>query len=228
MGTEILLELCRRQTGRTAGDVRTNRADRTEASPVKKPKDSKGSSKRSVSSLSPDLAEKGPWAPAGAAAAAGPQPPAAPARLHWARQKVPVGEETARRAVAEGTSRRELDGRPKVAMMAGEDEVKLMAKQSATGTVAQGAPSHGEDQDALDEPDDELEEFDEIGGDDGVVDYEVAQWDEDWDAAGWDDEDVHDDFCRRLQQEFEAFKQSQPKMAAAKGPQTQPKTDNNA
>ncbi|PHJ20545.1 dss1 sem1 family protein [Cystoisospora suis] len=66
----------------------------------------------------------------------------------------------------------------------------------------------GEDQDAFDEPDDELEEFDEIGCVDTVLDSDVAHWDEDWDAAGWDDEDVNDDFIKRLQQELDAFKQT--------------------
>ncbi|KAL8428229.1 hypothetical protein Efla_005331 [Eimeria flavescens] len=60
-------------------------------------------------------------------------------------------------------------------------------------------------EEAFDEPDDELEEFDEIGGD-VPVDAEVKQWSEDWDAAGWDDEDPDDEFLERLQRELEAFK----------------------
>lgn len=60
-------------------------------------------------------------------------------------------------------------------------------------------------EEAFDEPDDELEEFDEIGGD-VPVDAEVKQWSEDWDAAGWDDEDPDDEFLERLQRELETFK----------------------
>ncbi|CDJ28120.1 uncharacterized protein EMH_0098680 [Eimeria mitis] len=60
-------------------------------------------------------------------------------------------------------------------------------------------------EEAFDEPDDELEEFDEIGGE-VPVDAEVKQWSEDWDAAGWDDEDPDDEFLERLQRELEAFK----------------------
>ncbi|KEP63922.1 UNVERIFIED_CONTAM: hypothetical protein HHA_236920 [Hammondia hammondi] len=93
---------------------------------------------------------------------------------------------------------------------AGQEEVKQAASQQSTLLHASNG---AEEQDTFDEPDDELEEFDEIGGGDGVVDTEVAQWDEDWDAAGWDDEDVNDDFCKRLQQELEAFKQRHPNAA---------------
>lgn len=72
---------------------------------------------------------------------------------------------------------------------------------------------------AFDEPEDELEEFDEIGGDSNLVDAEVAVWDEDWDAAGWDDEDVNDEFIRRLQAELSNFKKEfkQSGKAAAGG-----------
>ncbi|PFH37190.1 hypothetical protein BESB_036480 [Besnoitia besnoiti] len=95
---------------------------------------------------------------------------------------------------------------------AGQEEMKHASGQQAPLHPSSHA---GDEHDTFDEPDDELEEFDEIGGDDGVVDTEVAQWDEDWDAAGWDDEDVNDDFCKRLQQELEAFKQAHPNAAKA-------------
>ncbi|XP_026191681.1 protein DSS1 HOMOLOG ON CHROMOSOME V [Cyclospora cayetanensis] len=86
-----------------------------------------------------------------------------------------------------------------------------MRKQDAGGQQAQPSEAPAQKQaaetheEAFDEPDDELEEFDEIGGE-VPIDAEVKQWSEDWDAAGWDDEDPDDEFLERLQRELEAFK----------------------
>ncbi|OEH80374.1 hypothetical protein cyc_05686 [Cyclospora cayetanensis] len=64
-----------------------------------------------------------------------------------------------------------------------------MRKQDAGGQQAQPSEAPAQKQaaetheEAFDEPDDELEEFDEIGGE-VPIDAEVKQWSEDWDAAG--------------------------------------------
>ncbi|CDI81397.1 hypothetical protein, conserved [Eimeria acervulina] len=59
----------------------------------------------------------------------------------------------------------------------GEEPQRTDASPHQTATEAH--------EEAFDEPDDELEEFDEIG---------------------WDDEDADDEFLERLQRELEAFK----------------------
>ncbi|CDJ40564.1 hypothetical protein, conserved [Eimeria necatrix] len=80
---------------------------------------------------------------------------------------------------------------------AGEEPQRTDSPAQQTGAETQ--------EEAFDEPDDELEEFDEIGGE-VPVDAELKQWSEDWDAAGWDDEDPDDEFLEHLQRELEAFK----------------------
>ncbi|KAF8822456.1 hypothetical protein IE077_003720 [Cardiosporidium cionae] len=82
--------------------------------------------------------------------------------------------------------------------------VETTATAVMTNTVVTG-----EEEYIFDEPDDELEEFDEIGGTDNFVDPEVAEWDEHWDTTGWDDEDANDDFMGKLQQELEAYQRQQ-------------------
>lgn len=48
-----------------------------------------------------------------------------------------------------------------------------------------------------------------LGGDETAADPEIMEWDENWDATGWDDEDVNDDFIRLLQEELEKFRNIQ-------------------
>eukprot|EP00375_Theileria_parva_P001262 XP_763933.1 hypothetical protein [Theileria parva strain Muguga] len=78
----------------------------------------------------------------------------------------------------------------------------------------------------FDEPDDELEEFDEIGTilvflysfniifkyfTENIVtvdDPEIADWNEDWETAGWDDEDAESDFVKKILQELENYRKT--------------------
>ncbi|GFE54605.1 DSS1 SEM1 family protein [Babesia ovis] len=60
----------------------------------------------------------------------------------------------------------------------------------------------------FDEPDDELEEFDEIENVVAAEDAEISNWNDDWETAGWDDEDVETDFVKRILQELENYKQT--------------------
>ncbi|XP_952967.1 uncharacterized protein TA07700 [Theileria annulata] len=60
----------------------------------------------------------------------------------------------------------------------------------------------------FDEPDDELEEFDEIENIVTVDDPEIADWNEDWETAGWDDEDAESDFVKKILQELENYRKS--------------------
>eukprot|EP00382_Lankesteria_abbotti_P010590 CAMPEP_0113852456 /NCGR_PEP_ID=MMETSP0372-20130328/5522_1 /TAXON_ID=340204 /ORGANISM="Lankesteria abbotti" /LENGTH=84 /DNA_ID=CAMNT_0000824011 /DNA_START=60 /DNA_END=314 /DNA_ORIENTATION=+ /assembly_acc=CAM_ASM_000359 len=76
-------------------------------------------------------------------------------------------------------------------------------------------PNTSSEQALLDDPDDEFEEFeDEMG-----IDADCQQWEADWDASGWDDEDDDDNFVQRLQNELEKFVAEQQQQAPAK-PQT--------
>ncbi|AFZ81153.1 hypothetical protein BEWA_005610 [Theileria equi strain WA] len=61
----------------------------------------------------------------------------------------------------------------------------------------------------FDEPDDELEEFDEIENIVTVDDPEIADWNEDWETAGWDDEDIETDFIKKILQELESYRKAQ-------------------
>jgi len=45
-----------------------------------------------------------------------------------------------------------------------------------------------------------FEEFEEVKPKDAKG--ELRQWEEDWDDAGWDDEDLDDGFQRRLKEEL--------------------------
>ncbi|EAN31650.2 hypothetical protein TpMuguga_04g00298 [Theileria parva strain Muguga] len=60
----------------------------------------------------------------------------------------------------------------------------------------------------FDEPDDELEEFDEIENIVTVDDPEIADWNEDWETAGWDDEDAESDFVKKILQELENYRKT--------------------
>ncbi|KAK2198264.1 hypothetical protein BdWA1_001273 [Babesia duncani] len=64
----------------------------------------------------------------------------------------------------------------------------------------------GTDLQIFDEPDDELEEFDEIEDIITVDDPEIADWNQDWETAGWDDEDVESDFVKRILEQLESYK----------------------
>lgn len=58
----------------------------------------------------------------------------------------------------------------------------------------------------FDEPDDELEEFEEMGSVSINTDTDLENWDEDWGAAGWDDEDDDDDrFITKVEHELRNF-----------------------
>merc|ERR1712151_444267 len=54
----------------------------------------------------------------------------------------------------------------------------------------------------LDE-EDEFEEFDEPDWETPVTVVDAKQWEEDWDDAGWDDEDQDDSFQKKLKEELE-------------------------
>ncbi|SCM19493.1 conserved Plasmodium protein, unknown function [Plasmodium chabaudi chabaudi] len=61
----------------------------------------------------------------------------------------------------------------------------------------------------FDEPDDELEEFEEMGSIALNVDTDLEKWEEDWGAAGWDDDDEDDDkFIMKVEAELQKFKAS--------------------
>ena len=60
----------------------------------------------------------------------------------------------------------------------------------------------------VDDIDDELEDFKEIGGSEILADPDALQWEEDWDVAGWDDEDTDRDFVLRLNEELQRYKAS--------------------
>lgn len=61
----------------------------------------------------------------------------------------------------------------------------------------------------FDEPDDELEEFESLDGQPPEVppDPDTLQWEEGWDVAGWDDEDVDPELIAKLREELERYKQ---------------------
>ncbi|EDO06250.1 26 proteasome complex subunit family protein [Babesia bovis T2Bo] len=58
------------------------------------------------------------------------------------------------------------------------------------------------------EPDNELEEFDEIDTVATVDDPEILNWNSDWESAGWDDVDVDSDFVKRILQELENYRKT--------------------
>ncbi|ANQ06264.1 Uncharacterized protein PCOAH_00004440 [Plasmodium coatneyi] len=59
----------------------------------------------------------------------------------------------------------------------------------------------------FDEPDDELEEFEEMGSTAHNIDTDLENWEEDWGAAGWDDDDDDDDkFILKVESELQNFK----------------------
>ncbi|GAW79357.1 hypothetical protein, conserved [Plasmodium gonderi] len=60
----------------------------------------------------------------------------------------------------------------------------------------------------FDEPDDELEEFEEMGSTAQNIDTDLENWEEDWGAAGWDDDDDDDDdkFIMKVQTELQNFR----------------------
>ncbi|VWU51641.1 conserved protein, unknown function [Hepatocystis sp. ex Piliocolobus tephrosceles] len=59
----------------------------------------------------------------------------------------------------------------------------------------------------FDEPDDELEEFEEMGSITMNVDTDLENWKEDWGAAGWDDDDDDDDkFILKVESELQKFR----------------------
>lgn len=60
----------------------------------------------------------------------------------------------------------------------------------------------------VEELDDELEDFEEIGGSEILADPDALQWEEDWDVAGWDDEDGDDEFVTKLNEELQRYKNS--------------------
>ncbi|CRG93146.1 conserved Plasmodium protein, unknown function [Plasmodium gallinaceum] len=61
----------------------------------------------------------------------------------------------------------------------------------------------------FDEPDDELEEFEEMGSVALNVDTDLENWEEDWGAAGWDDDDDDDDkFILKVESELQKFRAS--------------------
>ncbi|CAD50966.1 hypothetical protein PFAG_01756 [Plasmodium falciparum Santa Lucia] len=65
----------------------------------------------------------------------------------------------------------------------------------------------GENMYIFDEPDDELEEFEEMGSVALNVDTDLENWEEDWGAAGWDDDDDDDDkFILKVESELQKFK----------------------
>ncbi|KAK1442701.1 hypothetical protein BgAZ_302190 [Babesia gibsoni] len=64
------------------------------------------------------------------------------------------------------------------------------------------------DMQLFDEPDDELEEFDEIENIVTIEDPEISNWNDDWETAGWDDEDVESDFVKRILQELENYRKA--------------------
>ncbi|GBE61651.1 DSS1 SEM1 family protein [Babesia ovata] len=66
----------------------------------------------------------------------------------------------------------------------------------------------GGDMQIFDEPDDELEEFDEIDNVVTAEDPEISNWNDDWETAGWDDEDVESDFVKRILQELENYRKA--------------------
>ncbi|OII74529.1 uncharacterized protein cubi_00082 [Cryptosporidium ubiquitum] len=61
----------------------------------------------------------------------------------------------------------------------------------------------------IDEIDDELEEFDDLDNIETQIDPDVGEWDENWDATGWDDEDVDDEFIKQLHHELQEFEKRQ-------------------
>ncbi|BAM42232.1 uncharacterized protein TOT_040000602 [Theileria orientalis strain Shintoku] len=85
------------------------------------------------------------------------------------------------------------------------DQPATEATKEGENGDASNFPSHFQ---LFDEPDDELEEFDEIESIVNVEDPEIADWNEDWEKDGWDDEDAESDFVNKILQELENYKKS--------------------
>lgn len=86
-----------------------------------------------------------------------------------------------------------------------KNEIKKEGKERKN--EGQGNETNEDNMCIFDEPDDELEEFEEMGSIALNVDTELENWDEDWCAAGWDDEGDEDDkFISRVEAELKNFK----------------------
>uniref|UniRef100_A0A0G4F6S5 Uncharacterized protein n=1 Tax=Chromera velia CCMP2878 TaxID=1169474 RepID=A0A0G4F6S5_9ALVE len=53
------------------------------------------------------------------------------------------------------------------------------------------------------EDEDDFEEFERCDYKDDNVKHDLGTWNNAWDAAGWDDEDPHDEFTRQLKAELD-------------------------
>ncbi|SPJ09649.1 conserved Plasmodium protein, unknown function [Plasmodium sp. DRC-Itaito] len=85
-----------------------------------------------------------------------------------------------------------------------KNEFSDMKENKNDGKVNENS---GENMYIFDEPDDELEEFEEMGSVALNVDTDLENWEEDWGAAGWDDDDDDDDkFILKVESELQKFK----------------------
>ncbi|SOV13164.1 conserved Plasmodium protein, unknown function [Plasmodium sp. gorilla clade G2] len=85
-----------------------------------------------------------------------------------------------------------------------KNEFSDMKENKNEGKVNENS---GENMYIFDEPDDELEEFEEMGSVALNVDTDLENWEEDWGAAGWDDDDDDDDkFILKVESELQKFK----------------------
>eukprot|EP01071_Lankesteria_metandrocarpae_P003704 Lankesteria_metandrocarpae@DN3123_c0_g1_i1.p1 len=82
---------------------------------------------------------------------------------------------------------------------------------AATTAVATDAQTY-----VIEEPDDNFEEFEDIDANNVTIADDCNNWEESWDATGWDDEDQEDDFLQRLNNEMEAFAKEAQQQDASK------------
>ncbi|CAK0891948.1 unnamed protein product, partial [Prorocentrum cordatum] len=86
-----------------------------------------------------------------------------------------------------------------------------LGRESSPGVASSAAsPSMSEDKTAGIDEEDEFEEFEEPDWETPPAGKDNKQWEEDWDDAGWDDEDQDDSFQKRLKEELDRMDTAKP------------------